>query len=179
MCFIRRRRRTRYDDSVDLLQGNAEPLSPGLNQIPHSYQQEAFRTPNTTTMFPHGRQSYDPRQSTEASTTPSLSRTGLDVTAMSPSYGIHSYNSYQSMQADRTILLQHSGTSEPSGLYRGSISSGSIPTQNSSPVLGQLYPPVHVIHHDDAGTVSERSAVPETIEFPPAYSDIRDTRPQW
>jgi hypothetical protein len=176
MCCIRRRRRTRYDGSVDLLQGNAEPLGPGLNQIPHSYQQEAFRTPNTTTMFPHGRQSYDPRQSTEASTSPSLSRTGLDITAMSPSYGIHNYNSYQSMQTDRTTFLQHSGTSEPGGLYRGSTSSGSSPTQNSSPVLWQPHL-AHVIHHEDAGTINERSTVPDTIESPPAYGNIRDTLP--
>jgi len=177
LCFIRRRRRTIYDSPVDLLQGNVEPLSPGLNQIPHFYQQEAFRAPDTTTVFSHGRQSYDPHQLTEASTTHSLSRTGLDITAMSPSYGIQSYNSHKSMETYRTTFLQHSGTPEPGGLGRGSTSSRSSPTQNSSLVPGQLHP-VNVIYHDDAGTVNERSAIPETIEFPPAYSNIRNTLPQ-
>ena len=177
LCFIRRRRHTRYDSPVDLLRDNVEPHSPSLNQIPHSYQQDVFRAPHIPTMFSHGQQSYDPHQSTEASTTPSLSRTGLDVTAMSPSYVIQNYDSYQSMQTDRASFPRHSGSLEPGGLYRGSTSSGSSPTQNSSPILGQMYP-VHLIHHIDAGTVSEGSAFPEPLEFPPAYSNIQHSLPQ-
>ena len=168
MCCIRRRRRTRYDDPVDR-QSNAEPLSPGLNQISPFYQQEAFRPPDTTTLLSHGRLSYDPRQSTEASITPSLSRTGLDVTTVSPSYGIQSYNSHKYMQTGRTTLLQHSGSPEPG---RGSTSSGSSPTPNSSLLPGPLYP-IDSIYRDNAGTVNEKSAIPETTILPPAYSNIQ------
>ncbi|KIM74568.1 hypothetical protein PILCRDRAFT_14335 [Piloderma croceum F 1598] len=161
LYFIRRRRRTRYDNPVDR-QSNAELLSPGLNQISPFYEPEAFRAPDTATVSSYGRQSYDPRQSTEASTTPSISRTGLNVT---PSHGMQSYNSNKSMQTDMTTFLQHSGTPEPGGLGRGSTSSGSSPTPNSSLVPGHLYP------------INEKSAIPETTILPPAYSNIGNTLP--
>jgi len=158
LWLIRRRRRTRYDNTVDH-QSNAEPLSPGPNQISPFYQQEAFRTPDMITVLSNGRQSYDPRQSTDASTAPSLSRTGLDVTAVSPSYGIQSYNSHRHIQTDSTTFLQPSGMPEPGGLGTRSTSSGSSPTPNSSLLPGQLY------------TVNEKSAIPETTTRPPAYSN--------
>jgi hypothetical protein len=81
------------------------------------------------------------------------------------------------MQTGRTTFPQHSGMPEPGGLGRGSTSSGSSPTPNSSLVPGQLHP-VSVIYHDNAGAVNENSAIPETTELPPAYSNIRNTLPQ-
>ena len=179
MCFIRRRHRARYDSPVDYLRDTIEPA--GLNQLPHSYQQESFQSSPRTAMFSQGQLSYDPHRSADASTTtPSPARTGLDVTgAMSSAYGIQNYNPYQSMQMDRSTSLQQSGLPELGGQYWGSTSSGSSLTQNSSPVLGQMYPPVqHVIHHDDAGTLNERNSFPEPLEFPPAYSNIRNALPQ-
>jgi len=179
-CFIRRRQRTRYDSTIDYLPDNIEPAS--LNQLPHSYQQETFQSSPRTTVFSQGQQSYDPHRLTDGSTTtPSPTRTGLDVTgAMSSAYGIQSYNPYQSMQMDsRMTSLQQSGSPELGGPYWGSTSSSSSPRQNSSPVLGQMpYPVHHVIHQDDAGTVNERSYFPEPLEFPPAYSNIWNTLPQ-
>jgi len=164
-CFIRRRRRT-TNDSVNLLQGNTEPHSPGL--VPQIYQRESYGGPDTNTMYSNGRLSYDPRQSTEANTSPSFSQTGLDLAALSPSYEIQHYNPHKSMLFDRTTLPQHSGMPEPGGLAWGSTSGGSSPTPHSSPVLGQSHP------------VNEKSAVPEPTELPPAYSSniIRNTLPR-
>ena len=95
---------------------------------------------------------------------------------MFPLYGIQGYNSHQSLQTERTTFLGHSGTPESGGLGRGSTSSGSSQTKNSSLVPGQLYP-VNVIHTDDASAVNERSAIPEA-ELPPAYSNIQNTPPR-
>ena len=184
MCFIHCQPRctiARYDSPIDCLWDTIEPA--GLNQLPHSYQQESFQSYPWMTMFSQGQLSYNPHWSTDASTTtPSPTQTGLDVTGtMSSTYGIQSYNSYQSMQMNRSTSLQQLGSPEPVGQYWRATSSGSSPTQNSSPVLGQMYPLVqHVIHHNDTGTVNERhSFLTELHRFLPTYSNIWNALRQW
>jgi len=169
LCFIRRRRRTRYDSHVDLLQGSAEPLNSGL--VPQLYQREAHGAPDTNTVFSNGRLSYDPYQSIEASTSPSFSQTGLDPAAVSPLYGIQRYNSHKYVQIDRTAFPQHSGMPKSGGFTSG----GPSPTPTSSLVPSQSHP-VNVLYHDNAGPVNEKSAIPKLL---PAYSgNIRNTLPR-
>jgi hypothetical protein len=144
-----------------------------LNHIPQFYRSESLQAPATTAMYSYGRQSYDPHLSMQTGTTTSLLRTAQDVTTMSPSYGHQSYDGYQSIPTGTTTSLLRSGTPEPAALGMGSTSGGSSRTPKGSLVPTELRP-VNIIHHDDAGAVDEEDHIPETIELPPAYSNIRN-----
>jgi hypothetical protein len=165
-CFIRcKRLPTQKHRPIDLLQDQYEGF------IPQLYQPESFQVPDSTTMSSYESQSYDPYESIQASTTASLLRSGPDAIAMS-SYGRQSYEPHESTEASASTFLLQSNTLDPHGLGVGS-SSGLSQTPNSSRVQEQLRP-VHSVYHDDAGIVEEGRRIPEIIEFPPAYSNIRN-----
>jgi hypothetical protein len=123
----------------------------------------------------HGLQSYDPRQwqSTQTGSTTSHIRPGLDAPSMSASHGLQSYDPRQ--QTSATTSLLRSGTPDSPSLDIGSTS-GSSQTSKGSLIPQPLHP-INIIHHDDAGTIDEGAHAPETIELPPAYSNIRNNVP--
>ena len=49
-----------------------------------------------------------------------------------------------------------------------------VATENQTVIIHQEKC-INVIHHDDAGAVNESGVILETIEFPPAYNNIRNT----
>lgn len=87
------------------------------------------------------------------------------------SQGRESYDHRQSMQTSTTTELLRSGTPDPHGLGVGSVS-GSNQTRKSRLGPAQLRP-VNIIQHDDAGDVDEGDHAQDTIELPPAYTNIR------
>lgn len=163
---LRRRRPTSNHHPVDLLQGHGQQMSPGPNHNQQFYRPESFQVPEAPALFDYGRPSYDPHQSTEASASTSLLRAGPDV-IMAPSFGHQSYDPRQSMQTATTSSLLRSGTPEVAV-----ASTVSNPSQTQKSSVPTVLRPVNIIHHDDAGTVDE--VEPETIELPPAYSNLRN-----
>ena len=53
-----------------------------------------------------------------------------------------------------------------------------VATENQTVIIHQEKC-INVIHHDDAGAVNESGVILETIEFPPAYNNIRNTPQSW
>jgi hypothetical protein len=196
-CICRRRPPTHNHRPIDLLQDHDD------ESIPQLYQPESFQVLDSTIMSSsYERQSYDPYESIQASTTAPLLRSGPDVTAMSSFYG-RNYDSYELTQPSTTPPPLRSGPDaftmssygrqsyEPHESTEANAStlllqsntldphglsvmssSGSSQTQNSSRIPEKLRP-VHIVYHDDAGIVEERRT-PEIIEFPPAYSNIQN-----
>ena len=91
------------------------------------------------------------------------------------------------MRVDRSHPTT-SGTSEDASvstrdrllsLYSATGDIQSSQTPPTPPPKTQLPPPLNIIQHDDAGPSDDLSskAVPETVEFPPAYSNIRLSQP--
>ena len=172
LCLIRRKRLpTQKHHPVDLLQDPDEEFGPRGDQLPQFYRPEPFQVPNATAMSSR-RQSYDPHQSIQASTTTSLLQPGPDMAIISVSHGHQGYDSHRSPQTSTTTSLLQSGTPNPHGLDVGP-SSGSGQTRKSPMVPEQLRP-VNIIHHDDAGIIDEADHILETIELPPAYNNIRN-----
>jgi len=198
LCFIRRRR-SQKSRPVNLLQDDGDVFGPGQEALSPYYRPEAFPVSNPPAMSSYGRLSYDPHQSMQSSATTSLLRPGP---SMSPPYGHQGYDPRQPIQANTTTsLLQDphmsspythqnydprqsiqtttttsllpSGTPEPQGLSVGSSSSSSV--ARKGPLGPAPLRPVNIIQHDDGGDVAEPSQLPETIELPPAYNNIRSS----
>jgi hypothetical protein len=87
----------------------------------------------------------------------------------------HGHDSYDHRQSTLTSTtddqLLRSGTPDPQGLGVGSVSASN--QTRKSPLGPAQLRPVNVIQHDDAGDVEEADETQETIELPPAYTNIR------
>lgn len=88
--------------------------------------------------------------------------------------GRESYDRRQSTLTSTTTDLLRSGTPDPQGLAMGSAG-GSTQTRKTPLGPSQLRP-VNIIQHDDAGDGDEEDPAEETIELPPAYTNIRKPR---
>jgi hypothetical protein len=171
LCFIRRRRLpTHNDDPVDLLRGYGDEFRGGQEQFTPFYQPVSFQVPDVT--VPYGRQSYDRHQSMQASNTTPLLLPDPDESVMSASYGRQSSDPRQSIQTNTTTSLLRSSIPDPHSLDVGSSRASSHTQTNSLKFVTEPLRPVNIILHNDAGSAGEQ--IPETIELPPAYSNIQN-----
>ena len=151
LLFLMRRRRfhgSQKERPVDLLQDHEDGAPVGDNRLPEYYQPEPFVLPDPTVMSTHDSSYRDDPLS--ASGRPSGERR-------------QSYLSTSTSDAAGGYL--RAGTSLPSTSARKSPAPPS-------------FRPVNIIQHDDAGPSDEPAEPePETIELPPAYTNIKPRGP--
>lgn len=152
--FIRRKTATKVtkERPVDLLQGDPEDdRDPSSNDLGNYYRPEPFlATEPTETSSMYG------REEGRAGTVTSGSRYGTSNRRQS---ALESFSDMRSASSD----------------YEMGITGGTtIPNSSRKSPMPRLLRPVNVIQHDDGGAADEQAeGQPDTVELPPAYTNIR------
>ncbi|KIJ58893.1 hypothetical protein HYDPIDRAFT_33732 [Hydnomerulius pinastri MD-312] len=166
--YIIRRKTTpksQKERPVDLLQGDPEDNEPPPNtELPQYYRPEPFLATAPTEVSSAYAQEDGGRLSVAGSgllyDTATGSRYGTSDRRQS---GVTLFTEARSATPD------YDGPAAPSG-------STGVPSSRKSPMPRQLRP-VNIVQHEDAGTPDEQGEgeQPETIELPPAYTNLRKT----
>jgi hypothetical protein len=154
--FIRRRTAivVGKERPVDLLQGDPDDRDLEPAELGNYYRPEPFLAT-------------EPTEASSAYAREDV-RSG---TAMSGSR----YGTPDRRQSELTFSDMRSTTPDyEMGMVGGTVGSTTIPSSSRKSAMPRQLRPVNIIQHDDAGTANEPAeGEPETVELPPAYTNIR------
>ncbi|GBE88599.1 hypothetical protein BKA93DRAFT_819466 [Sparassis latifolia] len=160
LWFFHRRQQTQQtqkERSVDLLQDHDHDQDQDDGQLPQYYRPEPFLLPEPTIISSAG-----------------AFEDGDEATSMSG-------GARGSMDRRPMRLSQTTMSMSEAGLLRPATPSASATTNTRKTPHPPTLRPVNIIQHDDAGPPpppgEQHAEEPETIELPPAYTNIRRAQP--
>ncbi|EGN92853.1 hypothetical protein SERLA73DRAFT_98611 [Serpula lacrymans var. lacrymans S7.3] len=154
LYFLKRKTgstKARKEGPVNLFQGDGDEDDEPQGELPQYYRPVPFVLP-------------DPTEVSSAY----AQENGAGGTAGGSRYGT-SERRHSAATSLTDARFQRAATPEAAGL---GIASGSTAASSRKTAMPQLRP-VNIIQHDDAGSPVDEADEPETVELPPAYTNIR------
>lgn len=131
---------------------------------------DADGTENGGNLLPLGRYSHSDHDRRMSESTASMSAgmppMGTGANAYHGGFGYHDY------PGGRPASPMTSASGAGGSHWGGTPSTTTATTSRKSPLPPSLRP-VNIIQHDDAGTVGDESETADTVELPPAYTNIK------